>query len=67
VHRHDVGRAALPVITGIFNPRMKREELERENMQVALKMAELKHQQSAGQPGADPAGEGRGHRQGRDL
>jgi hypothetical protein len=40
-----VGALISSVATGIFNARMKRAELERQDMEMALKMADLKYQQ----------------------
>src|SRR5262249_54151851 len=39
------GALISSVVTGIFNARMNREELERQHMEMALKLADLKHQQ----------------------
>ncbi len=40
-----VGALISSIVNGIFNWKMKRRELERQDMAMALKMAELKHQQ----------------------
>jgi hypothetical protein len=40
-----VGALASSIVTGTFNRKDKRAELERRDMEMALKMAELKHQQ----------------------
>lgn len=40
-----VGALVSSIVNGIFNSRSKLQELERRDMEMALKMAELKHQQ----------------------
>jgi hypothetical protein len=40
-----VGALISSVVNGIFNWKTKQQELERQDMQMALKMAELRHQQ----------------------
>jgi hypothetical protein len=40
-----VGALASSIVTGIFNRKDKLAELQRRDMEMALKMAELKHQQ----------------------
>ena len=40
-----VGALVSSIVNGLFNRSLKKQELERQDMQMALKMAELKHQQ----------------------
>lgn len=40
-----VGALISSIVNGVFNRRMKDQELERQDMEMALKMAELKHRQ----------------------
>jgi hypothetical protein len=41
-----VGALVSSVVNGIVNWKTKQQELERQDMQMALKMAELRHQHS---------------------
>ncbi len=40
-----VGAVIASLVNGIFNWRLKRQELERQDLTMALKMSELKNQQ----------------------
>ncbi len=53
-----VGAVIASLVNGIFNWRLKRQELERQDLTMALKMSELKNQQMVTLFQADIAGGG---------